>query len=140
MNKNLTLRVTHQIYAGVEVEDAKLHLALNNGNQIGTTAGWRKEMLLDIQNFLILAVTEIDMASVDQLLTDVEAGLSLLEMATIQVLDDVFYFTEMNLPSIFVHMKQYTQYVKEWLGSIPHVNMQLIDYLSQLTHSILDFR
>ncbi len=138
--RDATLKITHQNSNGDDVEDAKLHLVLDNGNQISTTAVWRKGMLSDVHKYLQRKISESDISSVDHFLEDVEIVMSIIERASIQILDDLFYFTEIDLANIFIHVQEVSQSVIDHIGMIQHVNKQLLDYLMQPKIFIVQFR
>jgi hypothetical protein len=134
------LKLSHHTSTTPEIVDAKLHLALKHGNQIVTTAVWRKEMLIDIQNFLILIISDLDMHNVEQFLTGIEFAVGEIEMILIHVLEDMFYLTEIKLSSIFEYIKEYNIILKDFLDHIPNVSKRLLNYLHHLVISVLDFR
>jgi hypothetical protein len=133
------LQVSHHTSTTSEVVDAKLQLTLNHGNQIVTAAVWRNEMLLDIKNYLIRVISDLDMHNVEKFWADAEFAVGELEIASIHVLDDMFYITEINLSSIFEHIKEYNNILKDFLNSVPCVSLRLVNYMHHLFISMLDF-
>jgi hypothetical protein len=138
--KDALLLIAHQTANGAEVDDFKLHLALENGNQMALTTVCRKEMLYDVHNFLLQIATELDTAGVENFLTDVESTLVLLEEASVHILEDIFYCTEINLEIVLVNGKEFSQSAREYLGTFTNINVQVVDFLIQPITDTLDMR
>jgi hypothetical protein len=122
--KDISLLVTHQNLNGAVQEDAKFQMILKNGNQISTTAFLRKEMLSDINKYLIESISECDITSVDHFATSMETVIFLLETICTQVLDDIFYCTEIDLTSAFKHIQDFLHFSKDYLRCFQQIDLE----------------